>query len=118
MDAPPINGGINTHPLRQVQSHNCFSVLASMDDTVLEDDFIHRDYRTAYRDPESWGYRVPRILSVHSMDLPGRRNRGRRNLRNRQRRRASLSNPGETPTTLEDEPSFLRKYWNAIWSVQ
>jgi hypothetical protein len=25
---------------------------------------------------------------------------------------------GGTPATPEDKPSFLRKYWNAIWSVQ
>ena len=79
-----LNGGNDAPPTRQVQSHNRFSVLASLGDTVLEDDFAYRDYKTAYWDPERLGYRVPRILSVNSEDLLGRRNRGRRNHRNQQ----------------------------------
>ena len=49
-------------PPRQVQSHNRFSVLESMGDTVLEDDFVYRDYRAAYRDPESGDYCIPKVL--------------------------------------------------------
>ena len=118
-NARPLNGGINAPPLRQVQSHNNFSALASLGDTILEDDLTYRNYKAAYRDPEYIGYRVPRILSIEQVaDLPGRRNRGRRNHRNRQRRKASSQDIKDMPTNGEDEPSFLRRCWNTVWSVQ
>ena len=118
-DARPLNGGINAPPLRQVQSHNSFAVLASLSDTILEDDLNYRNYNAAYRDLEYVGYRVPRIRLVEQIvDLPGRRNRGRRNLRNRQRRRALLQDTKDITTSKEDEPSFMRRCWNTVWSVQ
>jgi hypothetical protein len=59
-----LNRGTSTPPARQVQTHNRFSALASLDDTILEDELLYRDYRAAYRDPVDSGYRVPRILAV------------------------------------------------------
>ena len=115
-DTRPLNRGINTPPLRQVQSHNSFAVLASLSDTILEDDLNYRNYDAAYRDPEYVGYRVPRIRLVEQIvDLPGRWNRG---CRNQQRRRALLQDAKETPTSKEGEPSFIQRCWNAVWSVQ
>jgi hypothetical protein len=64
------------------------------------------------------GYRVPRILTVNSADLPGRQNRGHCNHCNRQRRKTLLLDTEKVPASCEDEPSFLRRCWNAVWSVQ
>src|SRR5882762_5174435 len=118
-DARPLNGGIGKPPPRQVHSYNSFAILASLGDTVLEEDLNHRNYKAAYRDPEYVGYRMPRVSTVKQIvDLPGRCNRGRRNHRNRQQRRALLQNSVDVPTGDKDEPSFPQRCWNAVWSVQ
>src|ERR1700676_4742173 len=62
---------------------------------------------------------MPRVSTVKQIvDLPGRRNRGRRNHHNRQQRRALLQNSMDVPTGDKDETSFLQRCWNAVWSVQ
>jgi hypothetical protein len=120
--AQTLNGGIDIPPTRQAPSSNHYSTLAFLGDTVLEDELNHRNYKAAYQDPELLGYRVPRVClvneEIHTAHLPGRRNRGRHNHRNRQRAKALLETTEDTTVTPVNEPSFIRRCWNAIWSVQ
>ena len=81
-----LNRGISIPPMRQVQSPNCYAVLATLGDTVLDDKLTHRNYRIAYQDPELLGYKVSRVSLVseqaHITHLPGKHNRGHHNHRN------------------------------------
>jgi hypothetical protein len=54
-----LNGGTDIPPTGQAQSSNCYSALALLGDTVLEDELNHRNYTAAYQDPKLLGYRVP-----------------------------------------------------------
>ena len=114
-----LNRGTSTPPARQVQTHNRFSALASLDDTILEDELLYRDYRAAYRDPVDSGYRVPRILAVSGEPSApqGKQTGWRKGRRDRQRRKGQSAQTTATPAH-RDTPSFLRKAWEAVWSVQ
>jgi hypothetical protein len=107
-----LNGGTDITPTGRVQSSNRYSTLAFLGDTVLEDELNHRNYKAAYQEPELLGYRVPRVClvneQIHTAHLPGRRNRGCRNRRNRQRQGALSETTEDATVTSANEPSFIR----------